>query len=450
MRSNKYYVSYHYILLIALIILILVLFMQIHLSDVACQYSVNDDVAILVKIQGSLGVIDIPTEMYLKDALSLAIQRGAPLVVLVDSYGGYVDSMINIANMILNSEAPILGYVYDKALSAASIVIQPMHVIGISPYGVIGAAQPISINPITGQYEYINESKVINSLTAMAVRYAEARGRNSTAVQLFITKNLVLRGEEAVEKGVADIVAVDLNDFISKLNGRVIAIKYGTMVKNVTIHINSYEEYKPSLYVQVYAYLRDPTVNSILWFLGFFGTFITLLTGRVDVLPLTIVFLILALLGGSVSLNLVSVLLIALGSLFIAVEFMYPGFGVLGVSGILALVFGLLLMPISPATQITPTVFESLRNLVLILCGGIATFFSFVLYKALESEKKRATQMVVSRVGKAVERIEPGKRGRILYEGEYWFAESSEVIEPGDIVEVVDRRGFVLIVKRKR
>jgi membrane protein implicated in regulation of membrane protease activity len=58
--------------------------------------------------------------------------------------------------------------------------------------------------------------------------------------------------------------------------------------------------------------------------------------------------------------------------------------------------------------------------------------------------------MVVSRVGKAVERIEPGKRGRILYEGEYWFAESSEVIEPGDIVEVVDRRGFVLIVKRKR
>lgn len=450
-KVNGLLLSQCCILSTMILVMFLVTLLQLPLN-VRCQNSESSSVAILIKLQGSVGTIDIPTEMFIRDALSLAEQRGAPLIVLVDSYGGYMDSMVNIANMFLNSKVPVLGYIYDKALSAASIVVQPMHIIGISPYGVIGAAQPITVNPVTGQYEFINESKIINSIVAMAVRYAEARGRNATSVQLFITRNLVLKGEEAVKKGVADFVAVDLGDFISKLKGRNISIKYDNVIKNITISISSYEEYRPSLYIQVYAYLRDPTINSILWFLGFFGTFIALLTGRIDILPLTIVFLLLALLGGSVNLNIISILLIALGSLLTVIEFVYPGFGILGVGGIIALVFGVLLMPISPATQVTPTVIESLRNLALILGSGLTALFSIILYKAIEAGRKRkkAVQMVSNRLGKAVERIEPGKRGRVLYEGEYWFAESSDVIEPGEVVEVVDRKGFVLVVKKKQ
>jgi len=442
--------NYKHIFSIVILAIFLLTFSQIQ-ADVQCQNSEGNAIAMLIRLEGSMGTIDIPTEIYVRDALSLAEQRGVPLIVLVNSYGGYMNSMINIANMFLNSKVPVLGYIYDKALSAASIIVQPMHVIGISPYGVIGASQPITINPVTGQYEFINESKIINSVVAMATRYAEARGRNSTAVQLFITKNLVLKGEEAVKEGVADLVAVDLNDFINKLNGRTITIRYENTVKNVTLHIGGYEEYSPSLYIQIYSYLRDSTINSILWFLGFFGTFIALLSGRIDILPLTIVFLLLALLGGSVNINTISILLIALGSLLIAIEFIYPGHGILGIGGIIALTFGILLMPISPATQITPTAIESLRNLALVLGGGLATIFSLVLYKALESGRKRksAVQTISNRLGKAVERIEPGKRGRVLYEGEYWFAESDEVIEPGDDVEVVDRKGFTLIVKKK-
>jgi len=408
--------------------------------------------AVLIRIQGSMGTIDVPVELYVKDALAIAEERNVPLVVVVDSYGGYMDSMINIANAFLEAKVPVLGYITDKALSAASIIVQPMHIVGISPYAVIGAAQPITINPVTGQYVFINESKIINSVVAMATRYAEARGRNSTAVVMFITKNLVLKGEEAVKEKVADVVANNLNDFISKVNGRTVVVEYSGVRKNYTLNIVGFYEYNPSLYIQVYTYLRDSTINSILWFLGFFGTFIALLSGRIDLLPLTLIFLLLALVGSSININIISVMLIALGSLLIAIEFMFPGHGILGIGGIIALIFGIMLMPISPATQIAPNVIESIRTFAIILGGGLAGFFSFILYKALEAGRKRlkASESISSSLAKAVERIEPGKRGRVLYEGEYWFAESSEVIEPGDEVVVIERKGMVLVVKKKK
>lgn len=434
------------------IFILLIASFTVTLLEVSTAYSQIQSNAILIRIQGSMETIDAPTELYIKEALSMAEQRNAPLVVVIDSYGGYMDSMINIANAFLNAKIPVLGYIADKAMSAASIIVQPMHIVGISPYGVIGAAQPITINPVTGQYEFINESKIINSIVAMASRYAEARGRNSTAVIMFITKNLVLKGEDAVREKVVDVVANDLNDFIKKVNGRGGTVEYNGIKVNYTINIAGLDEFSPPLYIQIYSYLRDSTINSILWFLGFFGTFIALLSGRIDILPLTIVFLLLALLGGSININIVSVMLIALGSLLIALEFMFPTHGLLGVGGIISLLFGVLLMPISPATQIAPNFIESVRTFAIILSSGLAGFFSFVLYKAVESSRKRrkAVSKITNNIAKVIERIEPGKRGRVIYEGEYWYAESNEVIEPGEEVVVIDRKGFILIVEKKK
>ncbi|MEM2529095.1 MAG: ATP-dependent Clp protease proteolytic subunit, partial [Ignisphaera sp.] len=108
--------------------------------------------AITVRIEGVMSTIDIPTEEYIKQAIALAENRGVPLLIVVNSYGGYVDPTINIANMILEARTPVIGFVMDRAFSAASILIQPMHIVASVPYGVIGAAQPITINPVTGQY----------------------------------------------------------------------------------------------------------------------------------------------------------------------------------------------------------------------------------------------------------------------------------------------------------
>jgi len=426
------------------------------ITNVSFLYSqqTSNTKAILIRIEGIVGTIDKPTEDYVKYALSLATDRGVPLIVIVNSYGGYLESTINIADILLNAKVPVIGFIADKAFSAASIIVQPMHIVAITPYGVIGAAQPIQINPVTGQYEYVNESKVINSIVALATRYAEARGRNKTAVEMFIRRNLVLKGEEAVKYHVADIIANDLDDLINKVNNQMITISYGDHRYNVTVRIDGYEYIEPGLQIQLYAYLRDSLINSILWFIGFFGTFILLLTGRIDLIPFTIVFLLLALVGGGMDINVISVLLIGIGSILIAIELVTPGYGILGISGIIALTFGFLLMPMAPATYLYPSVIESLRIIILILGGGLGAFFSFIIYKILETNKKRKyiqiSSIVHAQIGKVVEKIEPNKKGLVIVGGEYWSAESDEVIEPGEEVEVIGRKDFTLIVRKKR
>ncbi len=410
--------------------------------------------AILIRIDGIMGTIDTPVEEYVRQALKIAEDRGVPLFIVVNSYGGYVDPTINIANMILEARTPVIGFIMDKAFSAASILIQPMHIIASVPHGVIGAAQPITINPVTGQYEFINESKVINSIVAMAKRYAEIRGRNSTAVEMFIRKNLVLNGEEAVNNNVIDFTANNLNELIIAINGRDVVLTYNGIKRNTTIYVYGIEEFTPPYYIQVYSYLRDSTINSILWFIGFFGTFLALLSGRLDILPFTFVFLLLALIGGGMNINVVSVLLLALGAILITIEMFTPGYGIIGISGIIALIFGFLLMPINPATFIHPGVFESLRNFILIVGGGLSAFFLFIMYKAVEAKRKRRAIIYTPGskqiIGRAIERIEPGKRGFVIVEGEYWYAESNEVIEPGEEVVVIDRKDFTLIIRKKK
>ncbi len=440
------------ILWILLLFLIITIFMA-NISFLYSQQTVNTK-AILIRIEGIVGTIDKPTESYVKYALGLATNRGVPLIVIVNSYGGYLESTINIADILLNAKVPVIGFIADKALSAASIIVQPMHIVAIMPYGIMGAAQPIQINPVTGQYEYVNESKVINSIIALATRYAEARGRNKTAVEMFIRRNLVLKGEEAVKYHVADIIANDLDDLINKVNNQIITISYGDHRYNTTVKIYGYEYIEPGIQIQLYAYLRDSLINSMLWFIGFFGTFILLLTGRIDLIPFTIVFLLLALVGGGMDVNVISVLLIGIGSILIAIELVTPGYGILGISGIIALMFGFLLMPMAPATYLYPTVIESLRIIILILGGGLGAFFLFIIYKILETNRKRKhTQIpsiVQAQIGKVVEKIEPNKKGLVIVGGEYWSAESDEVIEPGEEVEVIGRRNFTLIVRKKR
>ncbi len=410
--------------------------------------------AVLVAIDGYMSTIDQPTKEYVVDeGLKLAESRGVPLIVVINTYGGYEDAMLDIVNAFLNAKVPVLGFIKERALSAGSIIAISTHILAITPHGIIGAAQPIMYNPVTGQVQFINESKIVNPILARIKTCAEARHRNVTAASMFVTENLVLTGKEAVEMHVVDLVATSVEDMIDKINGWTITV--GGM--NYTINIHRYEVLNPSVRALVYAFLRDPTVNSIFWFIGFFGTFAALLSGRIDILPFTIVMLLLGLIGSGMNINIIALALLALGSIMLAIElFVTPGFGILGVSGIIALVFGMLMTPFAGGAEIytSSAVLETIRNTLLIVGGGIGGFLGFVLYKAIESRRKRrAIGFSPERgamVGRAVDRIEPGKRGFVIIEGEYWEAISDEVIEPGEEVEVIERQGLILKVKKRR
>ncbi len=442
---------------------ILLIFLVLHISqllfatDTYAQHTpshINNVVtareAIVAKISGFLSTIDVPVEEYITNALHEAEKRGVPLILCIDTYGGYLDPTLRIAKTILKAKVPVIGFINDKALSAGSIISIATHVLAITPYGVIGAAQPVMVNPVTGQIQFVNKSKILNPILAIVEEIAETRHRNTTAAKLFITKNLVLTGKEAVQYGIADLVATSLDDLIEKLHGWKVVISNTTWI----LEIARYEVFEPSIRELVYAVLRDPVINSILMFLGMFGTFLALISARFEVIPVTLVLLLLALIGSGMNVNIVAVLLLILGCIMLGVElFVTPGFGILGISGIIALIFGLMLMPIRPGAPTFATYVESVRNVAITIGIGLGAFMGFIAFKMITAIRRRPSIAYTPserRTGRAVDRIEPGKPGFVIVDGEYWKAVSDEIIDPGEEVEIIGREGLLLRVRKKR
>jgi len=404
--------------------------------------------ALIVSITPPWDTIDEGVRECVDAALTEAEENGYALIILIDSYGGYLDAGFNIADRIALAKAPVIAYVSGgKALSAATLIILPSHVIAVSPQAIIGAMQPISYDPMTGTYSYVNESKVINPIVEKAISYAKQRHRNTTATELFVRKNLVLNSESAVKYHVADLVANNLNDLLNKLRGKVINIDG----RNVTLNIVSTKEFMCSIRSRVISAFSNPLINSIMMTIGVLGTIFALLSGKLPIVPLTLLFLLLGLLGTGFNPNLISLFMILLGGILLAVElFVTPGFGVLGISGIVFLAIGFALMPSAPSGFAPPPAYlEQFRIIAVGIASGLGAFTGFAVYKIVEAKRRESKYFTpVERVGRAVDDIKPGSEGFVIVNGEYWRAISDEFIPKGSKVKVVRMEGAKLVVKK--
>ncbi|MEM4513650.1 MAG: NfeD family protein [Ignisphaera sp.] len=407
----------------------------------------SSDYAILIKIEGYTSLIDIPVQEYISRTLNVAENRGAPLLIFLDTYGGYLDPALNIAKLLLESKVPTIVYVKDKAYSAGTLIALASHVLVMSRTGVIGATQPITVNPVTGEIVFLNESKVVNPIVKTLEVCANIRNRNISLVRRFVYENLVLTGEEAVKFGVANYVAESLDEVLHVIHGIELNVS-GTIWKLEAV---KYIEVNPDVDIYAMIFLRNSVVNSILLFIGIFGTLILITSGRIELLPITVLLLLLALVGGDISGRIISFLLIALGSILLFVElFVTPGFGVLGVSGLVALFTGILLSPL-PTASYTVNVMVIWRTLM-ILTISLGSLFLFILYKSIKALKSPKLVAYVPEeriVGKAIDKLMPGSKGYVMINGELWIAESNEIIEPGEEVEVIERKGLIVKVKKR-
>jgi membrane-bound serine protease (ClpP class) len=143
-----------------------------------------------------------------------------------------------------------------------------------------------------------------------------------------------------------------------------------------------------------------------------------------------------------------------MGSLLLIIEiFVTPGFGIIGIGGIICLVLGsIFLLPSYPNREwlITMEYIETAFLIILVIVILIAIFFAYLLYKVLQIRKKK-TQMgtFVGETAKTIDRITPDSPGYVRFKGEYWQAKSETTIEPNTKVFIVEKDESTLIVKPK-
>lgn len=394
------------------------------------------------------GVIDKAMEDYVRNAIRVAEDRNEPLVILLNTPGGLLESAMNIVWSIDDSRVPVVGFVERGwAMSAGTMILVSTHIAAMAPGTQIGSMQPVAYDPTTGAYRPINESKIINAILGFLDEHAVSKGRNATAIHSFVTNNTNMGAKLALKYHVIEFVADDLDDLLSQINGSVVAVK-GRTVKLVLD--GTYTYYEPGIRILILHTLSDPMISSVLLTLGTLIILFTLASGHAAFAPIGALLLLLGLAGTGFNPNLAAMLLIVLGGILLLIEMYTPGFGVIGGSGIVMLILGIAMLPVS-SSGFTVTMSYANRFLYTVYAtGGILGVLAAVtVYKIVQvRQRKPMTWTLEGAVGKAIDEIGPDRPGFVIVEGEYWKAISDEPIKPGDKVVVIAKDGIILRVKK--
>ncbi|MFO7677521.1 MAG: nodulation protein NfeD [Thermoplasmatota archaeon] len=404
---------------------------------------------LLVEITGT---IDQSTVEIIMESSKQAEQKNVEaILLLMDTPGGGLSQTFEIADLIYQSSIPVIGYVYPRgsaAWSAGTFIIMSTHIAAMAEYSIIGSCQPVQIS-IDGT-RLINDSKTINALVEWIQQRADMYNRNRTLAKEFITINRNVNGTVAKQLGVIEVVANSIDQLLFNIHGKNISLLIG----NVTLNTANAKqiEYIPSLKIQIHRFLSNPILTSLLLTIGILSLIFGISSPGYGAEVFGVIAILLSLIGSGFSISAMSIIFLIIGCLLLVVEIVViPGFGVIGIGGMICLIVGsIFLIPSYPTREwlISSDYMIDALMISLVVIALIAIFFLFLLYKVLAIRKKKPTVgTFIGEIAKTIDKIEPDKPGYVIYKGEYWQARADTSIEPQIKVIILEKDGSVLVVK---
>ena len=396
--------------------------------------------------------IDQSTVEVMIDSLKQAdINDAQAMILLLNTPGGGLDQTFEIASIIKQSNIPIIGYVFPDgatAWSAGTFILLSTPLAAMADHTIIGSCQPIETT-LEGT-RFINDSKIINALVEWLQERATMYDRNETLAKLFITENRNVNATIAKNSNVIEITASSIDQLLDDIDGRNITTASGI----ITLHTKDAEQiwYSPSIQIQLLKFISNPILTSLLLMLGIFALFVGISSPGYGAEVFGVIAILLSLVGSGFTISTLSIIFIIIGCLLLAAEiFVLPGFGAVGIGGIICLVIGsIFLIPNYPTRKwlISGEYMADALTIMLVVIVLFALFFAFLLYKILQIRKKKPSLgKFIGEQAVAIEQISPTKLGFVRLKGEYWQAKSDTVIEKNMKVIIVDKDETTLIVK---
>ncbi len=391
------------------------------------------------------GIIGPVTAEFIVHAIDRAEQDGAGLLIIgLDTPGGLDPSMRIIVKRIFNARVPICIYVYPpgaRAASAGVFITMAAHIAAMAPGTNIGAAHPVAMGQ---QMDSTMAEKVTNDAVAYIRSIARKRGRNEAWAERAVRESVSLPAKDAVDQGVVDLLADNLEDLLKKLDGRAIAMDGDT----ITLETKGAEirRIRMGLRERILSILANPNVAYILLVLGFYGLFFEL-SNPGAILPgvLGAISLILAFYSfQTLPVNYAGVLLIVLAMILFIAEIKIQSHGMLALGGGVSLLMGSLML----FNTDVPFLRVSWATIAWVL-GLTLLFFFVVVAKGIQAQRRKPTtglEGMIGLKGEAKTRITP-QGGTVLVHGELWRAISQTEIPKGARVIVKGYEGMTLFVE---
>jgi len=426
------------------------------------------------------GAVGPATSDYVERGLNEAQAADVPLIILrMDTPGGLDTAMRAIIKAIIASPIPVVTYVAPsgaRAASAGTYILYASHVAAMAPGTNLGAATPVQIggNPFGGKddskivddrgevtttakeddsetvQQKSKESsqdamskKMINDAEAYIRSLAEMHGRNIAWATQAVREAASLTAQEALEQQVIEIVATDIDDLLTQLEGR--EVKVLGKVRKLSTGGLTKEVQKPDWRNRLLAVITDPNIAYILMLLGIYGLFFELAhPGSLFPGVLGGICLLLALFAFQVlPINYAGVALILLGIALIVGEAFMPSFGILGIGGVTAFVIGSIILMDSDLPG-----FGISRSLIAITTLFTAGILMVILKMAVDTFHKlpvTGREAMINAEGECLEN--DGKHLIVYVHSERWNARSSLSVAPGQRIRVTGITGLTLSVE---
>jgi len=442
------------------------------------------------------------TRDYIVRGIEQAEAEGAELVVLrMNTPGGLDASMRDIIRKILGSTVPVATWVAppgSRAASAGTYILYASHVAAMAPSTNLGAATPVQIGGGGGGQEQpqtpferardalereadqetdresgtagteakpeagpeaeseprtqpetvpgdASSRKAINDAVAYIQGLADRHGRNAEWAERAVREAVSLTAAEALKQNVIDVVAEHLPELLEAIDGREVRMDEGPRTLG-TAGLETVE-IEPDWRTELLAIITNPTLAYILLMVGIYGLILegynpgALVPGVIGGICLLLALYAFQILP----VNYAGLALMALGLALIAVELFVPSFGILGIGGVIAVMFGSVILFDDGVPG-----FGMNTGLVAGMGLGSALVFGGIVWlaaRALRKPRQTGREALIGETAEAISDFADG--GRVHLQGEDWFAHSDQPIARGDRVRIKDMReeGFVLDVE---
>ena len=393
------------------------------------------------------GIINPATAKFIVESIDQASQEGAQcLIIELDTPGGLMDSMRNIVKKILTSNIPIIVYVGPsgaRAASAGVFITLSAHIAVMAPSTHIGAAHPVTLGA-EGKESKTMTDKIVNDTVSYIKTIAKTRGKNVDWAEKAVRKSVSITEEEALKQNVIDMISPDLQDLLSRLDGKV--IKFDGVSRTLLTKGVKPKSVQMSWRYRLLDTISNPTIAYILLMLGIYGIFFEL-SNPGAILPGVVggIFLILAFYAlQMLPINFAGLALILFAIILFIAEVKVVSHGLLAVGGVISLFLGSLMLIETP-TEYMRISLSVIIPAVLVSAG----FFTFAVTKAVKARLAKpttGTEGLVGEIGTASTPIAP--EGKVSIHGEFWNAMSDQKIDAGERVQVIGMINLKLKVKK--
>jgi membrane-bound serine protease (ClpP class) len=377
-------------------------------------------------------------------ALARANSEGAAaLLIELNTPGGLVDSMRQMAGAILASRVPVIIYVAPagaRAGSAGFFLMEAADIAAMAPGTNAGAAHVVFE---FGKPDETLTQKVENDAEAFLRSYVVKRNRNVDAAIAAVQSSKSYTAEEALEKHLIDLTATSETQLLAALNGREITRLDGT---KQTLHLAGarIQRMEPTLRENLLGWLVNPNIALLLLVGGAlliyleFNTPGTIVPGALGTLMVLLAIFALNLLP----IRYTAVMLLMGAVVLLVLEAKFGGHGALAIAGIVCLTLGTLTLVAAPIPElaVNPWVAIALSTAF----GGITAFLVRLAVKARRLKARLGADALVGHIASAMEPLNP--EGRVLVDGEIWRATTNEMVPAGTMLQVVGHEQYLLKV----